>query len=119
MKFNLPLPPTTNHAYGISYGRIYKTYDCRTWEKLAFYEMQKEVLAATELPFTGNIRVKINLYLTRNRDIDGSLKLLLDLLQLRRVINNDNQITVLEVTKEKTKKNAYVIMEVNQINYEK
>ena len=95
----LPYPPSINHYY------------CRTrFGGMAIAkkgkEYRKEVAMLIKQKFrnkvlTGNVTVAIHLFPPdrRKRDIDNVLKCLLDSIEDSGIIENDNQINVLLVTK--------------------
>jgi Holliday junction resolvase RusA-like endonuclease len=77
------LPPTTNHAYGVSNrggkARMYKTTDAKAWQEMIGWQ----VIAQRTQPhqdWQGRaIRVMITLWSQdRRADIDGGIKLTLD-----------------------------------------
>lgn len=102
MKFILPLPKTTNHGYATNNGRWYKTADQKIWETECAWLVKKQRTHTKTM--TGTISAYINLFLKRDRDIDGSIKPLLDLLQRTGIYANDSQITYMVVTKTTDKK---------------
>ncbi len=114
MKFTLPLPETTNHSYATNRGRWYKTGKAKAWEELAWYEIKKQ--NKLKLQFTDNVMVSMEFFLKRDRDVDGGIKPVLDILQKAGVYKNDSQVQVVSAEKLKTeKKEPYVIVEVNDI----
>lgn len=88
--FVLPLPPTVNHTYGTTSKRsgMYKLEAATSWEKQAQYYLKK---SQPEL-IRGRVEVGIIWLLNRDRDWDGSLKLLCDALQDNGIIENDRLI---------------------------
>lgn len=94
-KFTFPLPPTTNEAYKIAHGRMYKSDAAISWRDDVYYTSM-HILPKFE---KAKVRLKINLFLKHPRDIDGSLKLILDLFQYCGVYENDNQVMKLIVEK--------------------
>jgi crossover junction endodeoxyribonuclease RusA len=94
MNLVLPLPPSVNALYR-HHGHItYKTKVAKDWIK----ECLK--LVKVKKPMQGRVDLSVNLYLKRDRDIDNSLKCLLDLIQEAKIIENDSQIYSLLVIKD-------------------
>ena len=52
-------------------------------------------------PFLGPVEAFLTMFLVRDRDIDSSLKLILDILQKQGVYLNDRQVEALHVFKRK------------------
>lgn len=105
MKVILPLPVTTNHAYG-THGKIkYMTAEAKSWKEEAIYKFKgyKGVNPSV---------IKITYYLKFNRDVDGSHKLILDAMQERGggagVMKDDTSIVELHLYKFKAKDNPRV-----------
>jgi Holliday junction resolvase RusA-like endonuclease len=97
MKFTIPLPPTTNHAYATQQGRWYKVKKATDWENECGW------LIRPKETFLGFVGVNMTFHLKRDRDIDN-VKLILDLLQTQRVYENDKQVQWLTVKKVHDKK---------------
>lgn len=109
LRFTLPLPPTLNATYKTGNGKFYKDAKAKVWEKeVGWIVKQKK-------PLEGVIKVEIDMYLKRDRDIDSSLKLILDTMAHCGVYNNDNQVAVLYVTKETDKDNPRMSVFVEEI----
>lgn len=89
MKIVLPLPPSDNHTYG-QRGKIRFMYkEAKDWKedayKLAKKQYKGELMA-------GDVKVgEIVFYLKHWRDIQGSLKLIFDVLE-GIVYDNDKQV---------------------------
>lgn len=109
MKAAIDLPPTTNHAYGISRSRMYKTDKCRAWEATAGFQVKR---VWDRKPVEGEVWVGIEMFYKYNRDVDGSIKLILDLLASIGVMENDRQVMSLQVSKEKVSKDPCVVVTV-------
>ena len=103
--FVLPLPITTNHAYATSGGRWYKTAKAKEWEDEAGWIVKK---VWKRKPIQGEVSVSMQLFLKRDRDIDGSIKSILDLFQRMGVYENDRQVISLTVDKFIDKENPRV-----------
>ena len=94
MKLILPIPPSVNEMYR-HHGHItYKTKIAKDWIK----ECLK--LIKVRKPYKGSVDLSVNFYFKRDRDIDNSLKALLDLLQEASVIENDSQVFSMVITKD-------------------
>jgi Holliday junction resolvase RusA-like endonuclease len=102
MNITLPLPPTTNATYKVGNGHMYKSEKAQQWFDDAFAEIKKDV--KHDRFGTENVYVEITLWLKRDRDIDGGIKPVLDVLQTAHVYENDSQVLFLEVRKEKIEK---------------
>lgn len=105
MKFVVTKPPTTNHIYGFTsrggFARSYITKEGKIWftENEASLRKVWHGKKSIETP----LEVWIVLYTSRDRDIDGSLKPVLDVLQHAEIIKNDSQIYKMDVEKIKCK----------------
>lgn len=98
MWFNLPLPPGINQTYKTNKNAaFYKSEKVKEWETEAGWIIKQQWKNTPAIK--KNCRVYINLFLTRDRDIDSTTKLVFDLLQRQRVIENDSLIV--ESTQEK------------------
>lgn len=75
---------------------MYKTREAKAWEDEVGYII---LGTAKRTRFTGTVEVNVMMRLVRNRDIDSSLKLLLDVMQTMEVYENDSQIMKLTVEK--------------------
>jgi Holliday junction resolvase RusA-like endonuclease len=106
LKLTLPLPPPLNATYRTKFtGGMYKTNFAKDWKKevmiLTKQELIKNGLIATPENKTDKYEVDIQMYLKRSRDIDSSIKLLLDAFE-RVIYANDNQVVKLTVEKWKS-----------------
>lgn len=110
MKFTIPLPPPLNATYKYGKGKYYKVKEVRDWEEEAGWEIKRQVKKSK--PLTENIYVCLAMFLKRDRDIDSSIKTVLDLLQSLRIYSNDSQVTFLNVRKELDKKTPRMEIEV-------
>ena len=112
MKFTLSLCPTVNAQYSRSHYGIYKTQKARDWEK----EAQIAILSTKgRKTLSHAVYVGIEYFLKTRRDIDGG-KLILDALQANRVIENDDQVTHLNIKKYIDKKNPRIEVTVEPID---
>lgn len=96
-KFAIPeLPPSVNHLYRTTFQRgrqvFYKEQAVKDFEQLAAYTLKR---LAT--PLTGWLELSVVFTFSKpagfkRRDLDNMLKLTLDALATRGIIENDNQI---------------------------
>lgn len=93
----LDLPPTTNHSYASSFGHWYKTSKARDWDEKALWKLK----ALSLKPILGFVEMDIVFYLKRDRDIDGGIKPVLDILAKGKAYKNDSQVVKLVVIKAK------------------
>ena len=110
MKFTLPIPPSINAMYRrktYGYG-LYKTAEARLW----IVEAKKIILKDRKKTILGKVDIDAFFYFARDRDIDSSLKSLLDVLQEAKVYKNDSQVYSLLVQKQKDKDNPRVELEI-------
>lgn len=101
MKFTLSMPPGINKTYGVTRkGKIpfYKKPVVREWENEAGWEVKRQ-WKGRKIAMTGELSVEVIFFYKYNRDIDGGLKVLLDLFQRSGVYANDQQIIELIVHK--------------------
>ncbi len=110
MNFIFPLPETTNQAYRSGRGHWYKSEKAQSWENKILWELKKLRLKSTK----GTIRVEIIFYVKRDRDIDGGIKPILDILAKGNLYENDRQVVELHVQKftDKEKPRAVVSVEL-------
>lgn len=91
MKLVFSLPPTTNHIYGITamggHARMYVTKDGKDWFEKAGYEILKQHRKRT--PIETKCEIWIQIHVSSDRDVDGSAKPILDVLQKSGVVKND------------------------------
>lgn len=108
----LPLPPTTNHGYGLSKGRMYKTAETRAWEQFAYYKLKLR----NKQPLQGSVGVTLGFYFDshRRKDIDGGIKFALDILAKAGLITDDSQISDLVVAKRYSKEAPRLEVELYQ-----
>lgn len=96
MEIELPLPPTLNQTYRTGNGRYYMTKTATNYKQ--FVQWQLKRLRPTKDKYS----VMIKMYVKHDRDIDSSLKILLDSFE-GFVYENDRQIVSLQVDKIKVK----------------
>lgn len=112
MKIILPISPAINRMYKMGNGRFYKNQEAKDWEVEASWVIiqHKANKKLTDKP----VKVHIDFYFKKDRDIDSSLKGLLDLLQ-GKLIKNDSQIKELHVYKYLDKENPRVEILVEEL----
>ena len=113
VKFVLPLPETTNAIYRSSNRHWYTSSKHKDWFNKA--GMMVKVHWGNQKPIKGSLSVEILLYLKRDRDIDGSIKPILDLFQKLGVYENDKNIRQLTVYKIMDKKNPKAEVTINTL----
>lgn len=104
MIVTLEIPPSTNATYRHSGHFVYMLPEARVWKNGATIQLKQ---------FHGAepTKVTIRYYLKRDRDVDGSHKIILDAMQDARVVANDSSIVELHLYKEMDKKNPRVELE--------
>lgn len=103
MKLTLPLPPTTNSSYKTTrLGGFYTTQKHKQWFVDAGWIIKP--LQKGKPTMTGYVSVDLVFHLKRERDIDASIKPILDVMQKQRVYLNDKQVTWMNVIKLMDKK---------------
>ena len=85
MKLVFSLPPTTNATYRHKGHFVYMTKEARAWREQATWLLK---------PYRGAkpTELDITYYLKRERDVDGSSKLIIDCLEHAGVVDNDRDI---------------------------
>lgn len=109
MLFSLPLPPPLNQIYRHVGNRVYKTTEARNWEQEAYYKIRSHW---KKEPLETPVYFGISTFVNRDRDIDGSLKLTMDIFETAGVYKNDAQVEHLNVKKFKDKENPRLEVEV-------
>lgn len=112
-KILLPLPTSVNASYARNGSSFYKTAKARDWEKeassmLINYKTKHSLILEP-------VKIYVDFFFKRDRDIDGGLKILLDFMQ-GRLIKNDSQITELIVRKFSDKENPRVEIELETLS---
>jgi crossover junction endodeoxyribonuclease RusA len=89
-----PMPPSVNGMYANvpGKGRV-KTAAYKSWITEAGWAVKPQI----KHRFSGDVRVSVAIGPRRNRDIDNTLKPILDLLQSHYVVANDRQVIDLSV----------------------
>lgn len=127
MKFILPLPPGINKTYGVNRKAdhpMFKKQCVKNWEEIAGWELKRQSQAIKvkihndvnykcPLPFKGKVEVGISWFVSKRRDIDAGLKVLLDLFERQRIYLNDSQIkriSYIEIEEDKNNPRVEVII---------
>ena len=112
VSFTLPLPPPTNQTYRAVYSSrlkrtvFFSSYESKKWKALAQKTMlQKDII---DTP----VKVEVQYFFKRERDIDSGLKLLLDALQ-GTVIKNDSQVKSLLIIKGKDVESPHAVITIH------
>jgi Holliday junction resolvase RusA-like endonuclease len=103
----LPLPPSLNAMYRTKknfYG-IYKTDEAESWEDEVRWKLSRRK------KLSGKIKMGIDMFLKRDRDIDSCLKAILDAFE-GILYDNDRQVFDLHVSKYFDKANPRVEISV-------
>jgi len=110
--FILPIPPGINATYKIGHKTLIKSQAAKDWEEECGYILIRE---KNKKPEKGILRVEIDLYILRERDIDSVIKITLDLLQRMFIFKNDSQVQQLLVTKHYDYPKAQMIVKVGNV----
>ncbi len=94
----LPLPPTTNSTYRHVGHRVFMTREAKVWVNEALW-----LLKTAQKPLHEPTELFITYYLKRDRDVDGSHKIIIDTLQKAGWFANDSVLTDLHLHKEFSK----------------
>lgn len=101
IKFTTSLPPTLNH---IRYNNHTKTKEAKDWiiqcQCMCVMAMRRDNLFCEDI-HKGKFCITVNMFVKRDRDIDSSVKLLLDALE-GIVYKNDKQVVDLNISKYKS-----------------
>ena len=106
MKFIFPKPPTTNNIYKITsrgkFARIYIGPEGAEWFKRATEVIRKAY--RRKKPIETECEIFINIFTSTRRDVDGSIKPIMDSMEKNGVIKNDVLFTAVHATREKCRK---------------
>lgn len=98
MKIVLPLCPTTNHTYGHTGHRVFMYQEAKDWQEEAIWKLKGcKGVNPTE--------VSVTYFLARERDVEGSHKLLFDALTKAGVVKDDKYILDVHLHKRWDKSN--------------
>ena len=111
MKYVLPLPVSINALYSQSRsGRRFKVDEAKAWEQEAWYKLRK-----CHKFGKAKVEVFITYYFKDNRsDLGNRTKILVDMLQKLRIVDNDNQVWALHEYKEIDKENQRCEIQVDK-----
>ena len=110
LKTELPLPPTTNQMYGFRGYKKFLSKESKDWLEEVRWQYKTSYKEEIKLE---PVRLIVNFYLKRDRDVDN-LKLILDSLQ-GFIIKNDSQVVELHIMKYKDKTNPRVELMVDTL----
>jgi len=114
LEFVLPHPPSVNHYWQMAGRRMVIGREGR-----AFRERVCSVLAATGVqPLQGQLAVRVEVYPPdrRRRDLDNTLKALLDALQHGGAYADDSQIAKLAVERRAPTPGGKVIVRIEEVS---
>lgn len=94
--FILPLPLSINATYKTGSGNFYKSKEAKDWEEEAGWVIKKSYRGN---PVGSPVYVGIEFFFKTKRDIDGGIKIVLDLLQRQGILVNDSLIEHLNIKK--------------------
>jgi Holliday junction resolvase RusA-like endonuclease len=116
MNFTLPMCPPLNSLYRHGRRGVYKIAKAREWEnEVLFMVMGKYRGYGKDKHLLGNIKMDMVMYLKRDRDIDSSLKLVLDVFEKAGVYENDKQVVDLHVIKAMDKGNPRIEISITKL----
>lgn len=112
LKFEIPYPPSINHYYKYTPGRIVLGAKGTQYRRDAFWLLHKHRNHCKDK----RLAVTINLFPPdkRRRDIDNVLKCLLDSIQHAGVYDDDNQIEMLTIIRRNVVKNGSVMVWISE-----
>lgn len=117
--FKLPVPPSVNNLYvnhrgslGGKKGRVKGAF-YRAWLHDAGWEIRRQTMGFEPPMFPGTVAVDIKAPLNRRRDLDNSLKALLDVLVKMGIIVDDCFIDDLRIRRVGT--GDYVTVEITSL----
>ncbi len=92
--------PSKKNRYKTGGGKFYLDSDVKAWQDDAAWQLKAQTLKLKNFePITFPIRLELDFFITRDRDLDNLQNSILDLLQYARVIVNDRQIVSITATK--------------------
>jgi len=99
-----PLPPTTNHTYGQTGHRRFMYKEAKDW-------METAILVLKIHRGDNPTEVTVTYYLKRDRDVEGSHKLMFDSMTKAGVIVDDKYILDVHLHKRINKENPRMVVE--------
>lgn len=113
LKLELPYPPSINHYFSYIKGRPVLSQDARA------YRAHVRQIASDKgiKPLLGSLSIHVDVFPpdNRKRDIDNSLKSLLDALQYAGAFWDDSQIAVLHAVKHPPGQDGHVVVAIRQL----
>lgn len=109
MRLTLNLPPSINSLYSQNrQGRRFKTNEAKAWETESSFKLMKKRKFGKD-----KVEVSITYYFKDNRsDLINRSKILIDLLEKMRIVDNDNQVWALHEYKNIDKKRLGVVLDI-------
>lgn len=86
--------PSKKNRYRVSGGSMYLDQDVTDWQTAAGWQIKEQLMHGWK-PFRNievPLRVEVEFYIKRDKDLDNMLNSVFDLLQSCQVIENDRQI---------------------------
>ena len=98
VRFNLLAPPSTNRIWRVTSSRVYKSKEYKNWIASETWKVIKAAMAQDiTAPLIGPLMVGLIVHPSdgRNarRDLDNSIKPVLDLCEMAMLIDNDRDVT--------------------------
>lgn len=114
MDIALTLPPPINKTYKTTRsGGFYKSQLAKDWENESLWTIKSHCRSIHD--FKRPVYVGLLYFINRDRDIDSSIKITLDVLQKSGLLKNDMDITHLNVKKEVDKKKPRLEIEIQNL----
>lgn len=112
---SLPFPPSVNSLYNFYKGRWLLSKEGRNYHTRIIMLCRK--LLGPPDPIKGRVRVGITMYPPdeRRRDLDNTLKGLLDSIVKARVIHDDSQIDDLRIVRGERKEGGEIAVQIEEI----
>jgi len=108
----LELPPTTNHTYFHKGHMVFKSHEARMWEQQALFDIARQKVPPLA---EGKVYVVMDMFLKRDRDIDSSQKIVLDILAKAGIYTNDKLVEHLTIRKFIDKESPHIVVEVGNL----
>lgn len=91
--------PSKKNRYKIGNGRMYQDHGVKDWMEDCGWQIKAMKMSKQASPVSCDIRVEIDFYIRRDKDIDNMLNSVFDLVQNFSLIVNDKQIRSLRADK--------------------
>ena len=118
ISFNLPAPPSSNRIWRVSNNRVHKSTEYTTWLKdMAWIVIQqigpRKQSEALQGPLSVTLVVHPSDGRNGRRDLDNSIKPVLDFMEHIRLIDNDRDVTRIIALKGDRKQRHHIEVTVN------